>query len=216
MSSGLFITLEGGEGAGKSTQIQRLAAHLGARGHQVITTREPGGSPGAEAIRSVLLDTGAMALDATTEALLFAAARRGHVRATIRPALKAGHIVLCDRFIDSTRAYQGAGGDLSRALIRRLETLAIGRTRPDLTIILDLDPATGMARAASRRGAALATSDRFERRGVDFHAAVRAEFLAIAVAEPRRCAVVDAARGPDAVFADLVALVDTRLAGRAR
>lgn len=215
MSSRCFITLEGGEGAGKSTQIRRLEARFSALGRDVVTTREPGGSPGAEAIRSVLLDT-AMALDATTEALLFAAARRDHVRATIMPALKAGKVVLCDRFIDSTRAYQGAGGDLSRAVIRRLETMAIGRTRPDLTIILDLDPATGMARAASRRGAALATSDRFERRGVDFHAAVRAEFLAIAVAEPRRCAVVDAARGPDAVFADLVALVDTRLAGRAR
>ena len=215
MSSRCFITLEGGEGAGKSTQIRRLEAHLSARGRIVVTTREPGGSPGAEAIRSVLLDT-AMALDATTEALLFAAARRDHVRATIMPALKAGKVVLCDRFIDSTRAYQGAGGDLSRAVIRRLETMAIGRTRPDLTIILDLDPAIGMARAAARRGAALATSDRFERRDVAFHFRVRAEFLAIAAAEPQRCVVVDASRPPDQVFADLSALVDARLRGGAR
>lgn len=215
MNSRCFITLEGGEGAGKSTQIRRLAAHLSAQGRRVVTTREPGGSPGAEAIRSVLLDT-AMALDATTEALLFAAARRDHVRATILPALKAGEAVLCDRFIDSTRAYQGAGGDLSRAVIRRLETMAIGRTRPDLTIILDLDPAIGMARAATRRGAALATSDRFERRDAAFHARVRAEFLAIAAAEPQRCVVVDANRPPDQVFKDLCALVDARLTGGAR
>lgn len=211
MNSGCFITLEGGEGAGKSTLIRALAARLVAAGHQVLTTREPGGSPGAEAIRTVLLDASLGDLDATTQALLFAAARRDHVNATVRPALAAGKVVLCDRFIDSTRAYQGAGGALSRALIRRLETLAIGRTRPHLTLILDLDPDIGMARAAARHGNVLATSDRFEAKSLAFHRAVRAEFLAIAAAEPARCVVVDAAQGVDAVLAAAWAAVSARL-----
>lgn len=200
MTSGLFITLEGGEGAGKSTLIRSLSNRLADAGQDAITTREPGGSPGAEAIRTVLLDATLGDFDATTQALLFAAARRDHLNATVRPALAAGKVVLCDRFIDSTRAYQGAGGALSRAVIRRLETLAIGRTRPHLTLILDLPPEIGMARAAARHGAALATSDRFEAKSLAFHTAVRAEFQAIAAAEPKRCVLIDASQSADRVL----------------
>jgi dTMP kinase len=170
--SGVFITLEGGEGAGKSTQIRRLGAALAEQGHVTVETREPGGSPGAEAIRAVLLDPARGEFDATTQALLFAAARRDHLRARVRPALADGAVVICDRFIDSTRAYQGAGGALSPAVVRRLEALAIGRTRPHLTLILDLDPAIGMRRARLRQGAT-AASDPFEQRAMEFHARVR-------------------------------------------
>lgn len=210
MTAGLFVTLEGGEGAGKSTLIRRLGAQLSAEGFDVVQTREPGGSPGAEAIRAVLLDPSLGEFDATTQALLFAAARRDHLNMTIRPALKAGKIVLCDRFIDSTRAYQGAGGALSPAVIRRLETLAIGRTRPHLTLLLDLPVAEGMARAAARHGAALATSDRFEAQSLAFHDEVRAAFLRIAAAEPARFVVLDARATPEAVFDAALAAIKAR------
>ena len=206
----MFITLEGGEGAGKSTQIRRLGAHIAGMAREVVLTREPGGSPTAEQIRAVLLDPRSSDIDATTQALLFAAARRDHLNATILPALARGAVVICDRFIDSTRAYQGAGG-LDPAVIRTLEGIAIGTRLPDLTVILDVPVEIGMTRAAARHGDSLASSDRFERQTVAFHASVRAHFTAIAEREPQRCRLIDASGTPDATFAALLAAVVPRL-----
>jgi dTMP kinase len=201
---GRFITLEGGEGAGKSTQARRLAAHLSDQGVPVLVTREPGGSAGAEKIRNLLLDgTG---FDPVAEAMLMFAARREHVVATIRPALAAGMWVICDRFADSTRAYQCHGQGVPGEVYRKLADLALEGLAPDLTLILDIPPEAGMARAAARGVAA----DRYERLDAGFHARVRAGFLSIAAAEPARCAVVDAARDADVVFAAIRA----ELAGR--
>jgi len=200
-----FITFEGGEGGGKSTQARRLAAHLSAAGVPVLLTREPGGSPGAEAIRSVILNgTG---FDPVAESMLMFAARREHLVATIRPALAAGMWVISDRFADSTRAYQCHGQGVPGETYQRLADLALEGFRPDLTLILDLPPETGMARATARGVAA----DRYERLDAAFHARIRAGFLAIAAAEPERCVVVDAARAPDAVFADVLRTVSHRL-----
>jgi dTMP kinase len=193
---GRFITFEGGEGAGKSTQIRLLAARLDAMGIPSIQTREPGGSPGAEAIREVILEN-RYPLDPLAEILLFSAARADHVRHTIRPELARGRWVLCDRFVDSTRAYQGAGRTVEPATIRRLEAIAIGSTRPDLTLVLDVEPAIGLARAARRRGQNGAATDRFEHEALEFHARVRAEFLAIAAASPQRHAVIPAGGDPE-------------------
>jgi dTMP kinase len=211
VSRGFFITLEGGEGAGKSTQIKRLAASLTAEGHDVVVTREPGGSPGAEQIRSLLLDA-SLDFDGTAQALLFAAARRDHVQATIAPALERGAIVLCDRFMDSTRAYQGAAGDVPGDVIGILENIAVGRLRPDLTLILDAPVELGLKRASLRHGASLETADRFERETLGFHRAVREAFQAIARQEPERCVVVDASAGADAVFVTIRKEVERRLA----
>jgi dTMP kinase len=202
---GRFITLEGGEGAGKSTQARRLAAHLSARGIPVLVTREPGGSAGAEKIRGLLLD--GQGFDAVAEAMLMFAARREHVTATIRPALAAGMWVISDRFADSTRAYQCHGQGVPGEVYRRLADLALEGLAPDLTLILDIPPEAGMARAASRGVAA----DRYERLDQGFHARVRAGFLAIAAAEPGRCAVVDATGDAEAVFATLAKVVEERL-----
>jgi dTMP kinase len=201
---GRLITLEGGEGAGKSTQARRLAAALAAAGLPVLRTREPGGAPGAETIRGLLLDEGPW--DPVAEAMLHFAARREHLARTIRPALEAGTWVVCDRFADSTLAYQGYGQGLPRAVWDALAALALEGLRPDLTLVLDLSPEAGMARAAGRGGL-----NRYERLGPEFHARIRAGFLAIAAAEPARCAVVDAARDADAVTADILALVRDRL-----
>lgn len=202
---GRFITLEGGEGAGKSTQARRLAAHLSAQGIPVLVTREPGGSAGAERIRGLLLD--GQGFDPVAEAMLMFAARREHVVATIRPALAAGMWVISDRFADSTRAYQCHGQGVPGEVYRRLAKLALEGLAPDLTLILDIAPEAGMARAASRGVAA----DRYERLDAGFHARVRAGFLAIAAAEPGRCAVVDAAGDAEAVFAGIRAAVSARL-----
>ncbi|MGG5821695.1 dTMP kinase [Falsiroseomonas sp. HW251] len=202
---GRFITFEGGEGGGKSTQVRRLAAHLSERGVPVVLTREPGGSAGAEAIRAVLLN--GQGFDPIAEAMLMFAARREHVVATIRPALDAGMWVISDRFADSTRAYQCHGQGVPGEVYRRLADLALEGLTPDLTLILDLPPEAGMARAASRGVAA----DRYERLDAGFHARVRAGFLAIAAAEPARCVVLDASRDADAVFADVVKEVAVRL-----
>lgn len=204
--SGRFITLEGGEGAGKSTQARRLAAWLSDRGYSVLLTREPGGAPGAEAIRAVVL--GGWGLDPVAEAMLMFAARREHLVTTIRPALAAGMWVICDRFADSTRAYQVHGQGVSGAVFGALASMALEGFRPDLTLILDLPPQIGMARAAGRGVAA----DRFERLGLDFHARVRAGFLTIAAAEPDRCAVIDATADPSCVFDYLASAVEMRLA----
>lgn len=208
MTPGRFITLEGGEGGGKSTQARRLAAHLAGQGLPVLLTREPGGSAGAEAIRRVLLE--GQGFDPVAEAMLMFAARREHVVATIRPALAAGMWVVCDRFADSTRAYQCHGQGVPGEVYARLAELALEGLAPDLTLILDIAPEAGMARAMARGAAA----DRYERLDGGFHARVRAGFLAIAAAEPHRCAVLDAARPAEAVFADILSTVAARL-GRA-
>ena len=202
---GRFITLEGGEGAGKSTQARKLAAHLSERGIPVLVTREPGGSAGAEKIRGLLLD--GQGFDPVAEAMLMFAARREHVVATIRPALEAGMWVISDRFADSTRAYQCHGQGVPGDVYRKLADLALEGLAPDLTLILDIPPEAGMARAAARGVAA----DRYERLDTGFHARVRAGFLAIAAAEPGRCAVVDASAGVEQVFPAIRAVVAERL-----
>lgn len=206
-SAGRFITLEGGEGAGKSTQISRLRDWLAQKGHAVVTTREPGGSPGAEMIRKLLVEGPVERWDGTTEALLHFAARRDHLRSTVWPALKRGDWVISDRFADSTIAYQGNGHGLDRAMLERLYEVAVGDFHPDLTIILDLPVEQGLARAASRRGA----ETRYESLPPEFHERVRAGFLDIARREPRRCVVIDAARELDKVAAAVTEAVAQRL-----
>jgi dTMP kinase len=198
---GRFITFEGGEGTGKSTQVQRLARRLQSFGIDSLLTREPGGSPGAEAIRHVLLSGAAKPLGPDAEAMLFAAARDDHVRSVIRPALDAGQWVICDRFADSTRVYQGALGKVDQRLIRRLELIAVGDTKPDLTVILDLPAYIGLARAAQRRGAA--ATDRFESETIAFHDRLRTAYRALPTQEPERCVLIDARGDADRV-ADLV------------
>jgi dTMP kinase len=191
---GRFITFEGGEGAGKSTQIRLLAERLRASNKDVVVTREPGGTPAAEAIRTLLLSGGAAELGPEAEAVLFAAARTDHVAHVIRPALLAGRWVLCDRFFDSTRVYQGGGAGVRNGMLDALERVAVGKTRPDLTIILDVPAAVGLARAAQRMATAGTVPDRFERDDLAIHEARRQAFLAIAAAEPERCIVIDATR----------------------
>jgi len=204
---GRFITLEGGEGAGKSTQIRLLAEHLRARGLEVVTTREPGGSPGAEAIRGLLVSGDTGRWRPLTEALLLNAARHEHLHATILPALERGAWVLCDRFADSTFAYQGAGHGLDTAPLNALHALSVGEIRPDLTLILDLPPDAGIARTRGRGCA----EDRYERMDLSFHQRLRQGFLAIAAAEPERCAVIDAAQALAAVQAAIRDTVARRL-----
>ncbi|WP_271899468.1 dTMP kinase [Candidatus Phyllobacterium onerii] len=203
---GLFVTFEGGEGAGKSTQIGRLADHLRADGDDVLVTREPGGSPGAEAVRHVILSGAAEPFGPAMEALLFAAARNDHVEQVIRQALKVGQMVLCDRYIDSSRVYQGVTGNLDPDLMRAIERAAIHGLMPDMTIILDLPAEVGLQRAHARRGAA--TADRFEKETIDLHRKRRDAYLAIATAEPERCKVIAANRPADEIAADIAALVD--------
>jgi dTMP kinase len=207
---GRFITLEGGEGAGKSTQQRRLVGWLESLGVMAVPTREPGGSPLAEEIRALLLSASAERLGPVAEALLFAAARSDHLERTVRPALARGDWVVCDRFADSTRAYQGAAGGLDAAIVDELERIAVGETRPDLTLILDVAPEIGLARAGVRRGAG--EVDRFEREALAFHQTLRAAYRAIARAEPGRCVLIDAMAGEDAVAAAIRAAVDERLA----
>jgi dTMP kinase len=207
--TGRFVSFEGGEGAGKSTQLLRLKAYLETRGIEAVTTREPGGSPGAEAIRGLLLGGGIERWDAVAEACLVHAARRDHLISLIRPALARGAWVLCDRFEDSTRAYQGAGG-LDPGAIDALSAIVCEGFRPDLTLILDLPVAEGRARAAARAKSLAISPDRFEGRGADFHERVRAIFRDIAAREPARCAVVDAKPGIDDVAAAIAKIVATR------
>ena len=209
---GRFVTLEGGEGAGKSVQARRLAGRLRELGLDVVLTREPGGSPGAEALREVILSGAAARFGAVGEALLFNAARIDHVDNTIAPALRRGDWVVCDRFADSTRAYQGVAGQVDPDLLAVLERVAIGACRPDLTLILDLLAAEGLARAAARRGHREA-ADRFEREGPAFHETLRQAFLSIARDEPERCAVIDAGAGEEEVAEAIWAVVRERLAG---
>ncbi|WP_322894288.1 MULTISPECIES: dTMP kinase [unclassified Yoonia] len=200
MSQPRFITFEGIDGSGKSTQARRLADHLRAQGGDVILTREPGGSPGAEDIRQLLLTGDTDRWSAETEILLFTAARRDHLEKTILPALAAGKTVVSDRFADSTRVYQGATrGDL-RAKVDTLHDLMIGR-EPDLTFIIDMDPATALQRGLARKSG----EDRFEDFGLSFQETLRHGFLALAQAEPARCVVIDGNRTMDQIARDVAA-----------
>ena len=206
---GRFITFEGGEGAGKSTQARRLAERLTALGRKVTLTREPGGTPGAEVLRALLVNGEVDRWSPVTETLLMYAARRDHIERLIRPALRRGDWVVCDRFADSTRAYQGAGGGVDPALIGAIEKGVLEHTVPDLTLVFDLPPEIGLDRANARGGGA---EGRFEAKGAAFHAELRAKFLEIAKAEPQRCAVIDAAEAVGAVEAQVWAAVSGRLA----
>jgi len=209
---GKFITFEGGEGTGKSTQIAALAEALSGAGIPAIATREPGGSAGAEALRALLVNDAGHDWDPLSELLLILTARRDHLRQRILPALAAGTWVLCDRFSDSTLVYQGDGQGLSKELIAQLSDLALGGLdaaagRPDLTFVFDLEVATGLARAAARR----AGEDRYETLGTAFHQRVRDGFRAIAAADPRRCLLIDAAQEAEAVTRDVLAGCRDRL-----
>jgi len=200
--SARFITLEGGEGVGKSTQLKALADAIRAQGHSVVTTREPGGSPGAEAIRSLLMTGDKDRWSSRAEALLFAAARADHVEKTIRPALERGDWVLCDRFVDSTRAYQGGAGGLSDTEILSLHTIGCGGLMPDRTFLLTLDLDQAAARAETRDGG---KADRFALQTEQYHRSVAKAFLDMAAASPDRIHLVSAVGSPEAVTARLMA-----------
>lgn len=210
---GFFITFEGGEGAGKSTQIRLLQQHLQESGQAVLVTREPGGSPGAEAVRHVILSGAAEPFGPAMEVVLFAAARLDHVQQVIRPALEQGAVVLCDRFYDSTRAYQGTSRGVNKTLLSALERAAVGDTVPDLTIILDIDAKVGLQRASDRRGEGGA--DRFEKEALAIHQRRRDAFLAIAKAEPDRCVIINAERSVDAVAVSVRKAVDAAMKKKA-
>jgi dTMP kinase len=209
MRRGRFITFEGGEGAGKSTQAALLARRLKTLAVTVVQTREPGGSAGAEIIRHVLLSGAAKPLGPETETVLFAAARVDHVNSVVIPALERGKWVVCDRFIDSTRVYQGVLGKVDPRIIRSLERVTVADAMPDLTIILDLPPEIGLERAAKRRGTRHA--DRFEEETLAFHRSLRDAYRDIAVGEPRRCVLMDAQRAQSVVADHIWAVVTDRL-----
>lgn len=208
MISGRFITFEGGEGSGKSTHAQLLAQQLKSLGIDVVLTREPGGSPGAEIIRHIILSGAAKHLGAEAELFLFAAARDDHIRNTIAPALAAGKWVICDRFIDSTRVYQGIVGKVNPRLIRGLERIIVGKTMPDITFIMDVPADTGLSRAQRRRGAAQA--DRFEAEGPEFHEMLRNAFRILAREEVARCVLIDASKPKPVVFDQIWNAIRTR------
>lgn len=206
---GRFITFEGGEGTGKSTQIRKLADRLKAARMRTLVTREPGGSPGAEIMRHLVLSGMGKLLGPEAETLLFAAARDDHVRTVITPALNQGIWVLCDRFADSTRAYQGSLGRVPAGLINAMERVTIGDLKPDLTIILDLPVEIGLARAAARRGDG--APDRFEGENLRFHQGLRDAYRKIAADDPDRCALIDANSDPDTVAGRVWAALRDRL-----
>ena len=207
---GRFVTFEGGEGAGKSTQQRLLVEALQAQGLDAIATREPGGSPKAEEIRAALLSGQVARLGSFAEALMFSAARADHLDTLIKPALARGDWVICDRFADSTRAYQGALGRVPEGVIRALERVVVADCAPDLPIILDLPPEIGLSRAAARRGRGEGP-DRFEAEALSFHEGLRQAFLAIAAAEPKRCVVIDADTAQDQVAQAVWQAVQDRL-----
>jgi dTMP kinase len=209
--SGLFVTFEGGEGAGKSTQIRHLADSLRRQGHDVLVTREPGGSPGAEAVRHVILSGAAEEFGVRMEAILFAAARNDHVEEVIRPALASGAVVLCDRFMDSSRVYQGVTGNLETEYLEVLQRVAVSGVLPKCTIILDLAADKGLARARSRGGEA--APDRFEREELQTHEKRREAYLEIAAADPKRCHVVDADRAADDIARDILSIIQPLASG---
>ena len=202
-TAGRFITFEGGEGVGKSTQMRLLTAALTAEGHDVTVTREPGGTPGAEAVRHVVLGGAAKRFGVEIEAALFAAARRDNVEQLIRPALASGHVVLCDRYMDSSRVYQGAVGGVETWLMDAFENAVTEGARPHLTFVFDLPAERALARMRARQGTG--DDDRYESEGLDAHRRRRDAFLAIARAEPNRCVVIDADRDRDAIAHDVVA-----------
>jgi dTMP kinase len=193
---GLFITLEGGEGAGKSTLVKGLKEKLERSGRPVLVTREPGGTPKGEEIRKVLLAGIAQRMGPMAEALLFASARDEHLKMIIRPALEKKQTVLCDRFSDSTRAYQGYVGGVNRALIERLDLVVVGNTKPDVTFIIDVPAEVGLSRVKLRAG----RTDRFESEELDFHRRLRAAYIDISQRFPERCIVLDGTQSPDAVL----------------
>jgi dTMP kinase len=207
MMQGQFITFEGGEGAGKTTLIKGLALRLGEVGHEVVLTREPGGTQGAESIRDLLVNGDAERWTALSELCLFYAARHDHLERLIRPALARGAIVLCDRFADSTRAYQGQAGGAGPEAVETLDRLIVGASQPDLTLIIDVPPETGLARAAARRG----TEDRFESKTLAFHQALRAGYLRLAQEFASRCVVIDGTQTPEAVQETAWASIQNRL-----
>ena len=207
MTQGRFITFEGGEGTGKSTQVARLVERLRARDLEVVQTREPGGSQGAEEIRNLALNGDAGRWSPMTETLLMFAARSDHLERTIRPALEAGRWVVCDRFADSSRAYQGVGGGTPAEFIETLDAAVVGATQPDLTLIFDLPVEVGLERAFGRG----LFETRFESKGLAFHERLRRGFLDIAAAHPQRCVVIDADGDQDAVEARVWAAVEARL-----
>jgi dTMP kinase len=207
VTQGRFITFEGGEGTGKSTQVARLVERLRARDREVVQTREPGGSQGAEEIRNLALNGDAGRWSATTETLLMYAARSDHLERTIRPALEAGRWVVCDRFADSSRAYQGAGGGTPAEFIETLDAAIVGDTQPDLTLVFDLPVEIGLERAFGRG----LFETRFESKGLEFHERLRRGFLAIAAAHPERCVVIDADGDQETVEARVWAAVEARL-----
>ena len=202
----MFVSFEGIDGSGKSTQARRLADALREKGHEVVLTREPGGSPGAEEIRKLVLEGDPERWSPETELLLFTAARRDHLERLILPALAAGQSVICDRFADSTRVYQGLRGPDLRQKVDTLHDLMIVR-EPDLTVLVDMDPEVGLARALGRQG----TEERFEQFGADLQAQMRAGFLDLAQAAPKRYVVVDGARTEDTVAREIESIVTSRL-----
>ena len=206
MTPSFFVTFEGGEGAGKTTQIKRLADKLGERGISVTHTREPGGSPGAEEIRKLLVTGEPGRWDSLTETLLMFAARADHIAKTIKPALEQGRFVLCDRFTDSTYAYQGAGRGMPRETLRRIESVVLGTFKPDFTLIMDLPVEEGLKRAGSRPG----NETRFENFDRGFHERLRKAFLDIAKRNPDRCVVIDATQSLDAVSEAIWAAIAKR------
>ena len=208
--AGFFITLEGGEGAGKSTQIKMLKSALEDLGREVLLTREPGGSKGGELIRPLLV-SGEADWDAISETLLFSAARRDHLTHKLWPALKEGKIVLCDRFADSTLAYQGYGRGNNpeiQVIVKALYKIIAGDFEPDLTLILDIDPKIGLKRSCDRAGN---TEKRFENMDFSFHENLRQGFLKIAKENPKRCVIIDANNSPAEVHADIMKIVKERL-----
>jgi dTMP kinase len=203
----MFITFEGGEGTGKSTQVKLLAARLIELGLEIVLTREPGGTPQAESLRGLLVSGDTDNWSAEAEALLNYAARDSHLNQVIRPALKRGALVLCDRFMDSTRAYQAYAGNCSQNLIDNLQKTIVSDTTPDLTFIFDLAPEIGLARAKARAGDA---EDRFERKGLGFHQKLHQGFLEIAKAEPLRCKLINANQSVERVASDIWAIYNGR------
>ncbi len=203
MTKGLFITLEGGEGGGKSTQARRLKERLEAQGRDVVLTREPGGTPEAEKIRTLIVDRAGGNWSPVAECLLLFAARSMHVQDCILPALKAGKVVICDRFTDSTRAYQGYAGGLNLLMIEQVKNIAIGALEPDVTFILDVPAEVGLARSNHRLAKSGKTEDRFEGKELAFHESLRQGFLDIAAKHPQRCRVIDATQPIDVVFSDI-------------
>lgn len=203
---GAFISFEGGDGVGKSTQIALLAERLRKAGVDIVTTREPGGSPGAEAVRALLVKGAADRWSPMAEALLMYAARADHLEKTVNPARARGAVVLSDRFSDSSMAYQGAAGALGESAIAALEKLVVAKDGPDLTIVLDAPVGASLSRTASRGG-----DHRFEAKGAEYQERVRQAFLKIAAADPKRCVVVDAARPVEDVGSDIAAAVSARL-----